>query len=387
MKYDTVFKGGMILDVLNGVRKIADIAIRDGKIAGLGENLSDKMTWDITGKVVLPGVIDMHVHVTRDLGGQVGYYVAAASGVSTIVDYAGPMEDILEHVMPCGCGMNVGCLPSAPASVLGTAPSRSQVRSFLEESLQKGALGLKILGGHFPLTPDASRICVEECNRRKVFVARHAGSTETRSNIYGMREVVECSKGDRLLLAHVNAYCRGSCYNYMEELRDAFQLLRDNPNLISDSHMAVNNGTSGACSGDAVHDCITQNCLGTFGYSICTDGLEQAIQEGVAKVIAQVGPENILLERKEALKYWKWGTQNFHVIQGVPGDRSWRGSCGCRFGHSGYGYVFRHGAANLDERQSGRQRRNLDDYTGRRGDMPKRADSIQDSIPGDRMVL
>ena len=313
MKYDTVLKGGLVLDPLNQVRKVTDIAMRDGKIACLGENLSGEMTWDVTGKAVFPGVIDMHVHVTEALGGLVGYYMAAASGVSTIIDYAGPMEDILTHVLPLGCGMNVGCLPSALPEVLGTDPSRAQVQTFLDGALKQGALGLKILGGHFPLTPEASRCCVEECNRRKVLIAWHAGSTQNRSDIYGMREAVECAEGNRLLLAHINAYCRGNRYPYLEELRDAFQMLLDNPNIISDSHMAVNNGTSGRCFGDEVHDHITQNCLRTLGYPVSTDGLEQAIRDGVTKVIAQVGPENVLLVGQEALRAWNRGATSLGV--------------------------------------------------------------------------
>ena len=122
-----------------------------------------------------------------------------------------------------------------------------------------------------------------------------------------MREAVECAEGNRLLLAHINAYCRGNRYPYLEELRDAFQMVLDNPNIISDSHMAVNNGTSGRCFGDEVHDHITQNCLRTLGYPVSTDGLEQAIRDGVTKVIAQVGPENVLLEGQEALRAWNRG--------------------------------------------------------------------------------
>lgn len=313
MKYDVVLKGGLLLDIQNRVRKVTDIAVQEGKIAALGENLDGNTVWDVSGKTVLPGVIDMHVHVTRDLGGQAGYYMSAASGVSTMIDYAGPVSDILAHVVPNGCGLNVGCLPAAPAAVLGTNPTRKEVRAFLESSLRDGALGLKVLGGHFPLTPEASRFCVEECNKRRVFVAWHAGSTENRSNIYGMREAVECAKGYRLLLAHVNAYCRGNCYSYLEELRDAFQMLRDNPNIIADSHMAVNNGTSGRCTGDAVNDQITQNCLRSFGYPTTTDGLEQAIRDQVSKVIAPVGMENKLLEGAEALRHWQRGTTDVHV--------------------------------------------------------------------------
>ena len=313
MKYDAVLKGGCLYDPLNGIRKAADLAIRDGKIADIGTDLSGDTIWDVSGKAIFPGVIDMHVHVTEELGGLVGYYMSAVSGVSTIIDYAGPMDDILAHAPVMGCGMNVGCLPSALPEELGQNPSREQVRSFLEASLKKGALGLKILGGHFPLTPEASRLCVEECNDRKVMVAWHAGSTENRSNIYGMKEAVACAEGNNLLMAHINAYCRGNCYNYLEELREAFQMLRDNPNIISDSHMAVDNGTSGRCSGDVVVDHITQNCLRTFGYPVSTDGLERAIRDGVTKVVAPVGAENALLEREEALRFWQRGTTPYNV--------------------------------------------------------------------------
>lgn len=313
MKYDVVLKGGLLFDPMNRVKEITDIGIRDGKIADLGKNLNGNTEWDVSGKTVIPGVIDMHVHVTKELGGSVGYYMAAASGVSTIIDYAGPMEDILENIMPLGCGMNVGCLPAALPQVLGNDPSRKQIQNFLNTVLQEGALGLKILGGHYPLTPEASRYCLEESNKLKVFVAWHAGSMKNRSNIYGMREAVACAKGNKLLLAHINAYCRGNCYNYLDELKDAFQMLRENPNIISDSHMAVDNGTSGSCSGDVVTDQITQNCLKVFGYPVSTDGLEQAIRDGIAKVITQIGPENVLLEGQEALTQWKRGTTSLCV--------------------------------------------------------------------------
>lgn len=308
MEYDVVLKGGYLFDPKNHTQGVMDVAIQGSKIAALGENLKGKQEWDVTGKNIFPGIIDMHVHVTEHLGSHAGYYMAAASGVSTIIDYSGPMDDIVNHALPMGCGLNVGCLPAALPSVLGNNPSRSQIQIFLDNMLQQGALGLKILGGHYPLTPEASRFCVEESNAHKVFVAWHAGSTQNRSNIYGMKEAVECAKGYQLFMAHINAYCRGNCYNYLEELRDAFQMLSENPNIISDSHMAVNNGTSGVCVGNEVQDHITQNCLRVFGYPVSTDGLEQAILDGTAKVIAQVGHENLLLEHEEALRHWNRGT-------------------------------------------------------------------------------
>ena len=307
MKYNTVLKGGTVVDPFNSVYQKLDVGIANGKIEALGSGLSGETEWDVSGKVVLPGVIDMHVHVSDLLGGHRGYRMAAATGVTTIIDYAGPMDDILSNLSALGCGMNVGCLQAVLPDEVGQDPSRDQIRHYLNKSLTQGALGLKILGGHSPLTPSASRYCVEEANNQRVFVACHAGSTEQRSDIFGLKEAVEYSKGYRLLMAHINAYCRGNRYNYLEELRDAFRMLNENPNIISDSHVALGNGTSGQCSNGVPLDKITQNCLRMFGYPPTTDGLEASIRAGLTKVIAATETENILLENEAALAHWGRG--------------------------------------------------------------------------------
>lgn len=55
---------GIILDPATGDEQPADILIRDGKIAEIGENLSadDVETYDASGKMISPGWFDMHVH-------------------------------------------------------------------------------------------------------------------------------------------------------------------------------------------------------------------------------------------------------------------------------------------------------------------------------------
>lgn len=306
MKFDVILKGGRVFDPVNRVDGHLDIGIRESRIAELGKDLRQaEEVIDVSGLTVVPGIIDMHVHVTKLLGGRVGYYMAAKTGVTTIIDYAGPVSDITSQIGRHGCGMNVGCLDAVLPDLVGKSPSREQVRGFLEDSLQKGALGLKILGGHYPLTPGASRFCVEEANAKKVLVACHAGSTENRSDIYGLKEAVEYAKGQNLLMAHINAYCRGNRYHYLEELRDAFELLRENRNIMSDSHMAVNNGTGGVCRNGVPCDGITVNCLKMFGYEPTMEGLELAMKNGQVKAIALLEKENVLLEKEEALKYWK----------------------------------------------------------------------------------
>lgn len=314
MSFDVVLKGGRVLDPAHHVDEYLDVGIREGRIEALENGLhSAGEVINVSGLTVIPGIIDMHVHVTKLLGGRVGYYMAAKTGVTTIIDYAGPVSDITAHVSSMGCGMNVGCIDAVLPDLVGQSPSRERVRLFLENSLENGSLGLKILGGHFPLTPESSAFCVEEANSKKVMVACHAGSTENRSDIYGLKEAVEFAGGQRLLMAHINAYCRGNKYHYLEELRDAFRLLRENPNIISDSHMAVNNGTSGACRGGVPCDGITVNCLKMFGFEPTSEGLKAAMKSGQARAIAALENENVLLEKEEALRYWLDHKTNINV--------------------------------------------------------------------------
>ena len=64
-----LIRGGRVIDPANGVDKVADVLIADGKIAAVGENLTDAeaKVYDAAGKVVAPGFIDMHCHL-RDPG-------------------------------------------------------------------------------------------------------------------------------------------------------------------------------------------------------------------------------------------------------------------------------------------------------------------------------
>ena len=59
-----LIKNGRVIDPENNFDDIADILIEDGKIAQIGKDLmiQDAQVIDATGKVVAPGLIDMHVH-------------------------------------------------------------------------------------------------------------------------------------------------------------------------------------------------------------------------------------------------------------------------------------------------------------------------------------
>ena len=86
-----IIKNGRVLDPANRLDKVCDILIEDGKIAKVGADLSaaGAEIFDAAGKVVTPGLIDMHVHL-REPGQEAkedfvsGSRAAAAGGYTTI---------------------------------------------------------------------------------------------------------------------------------------------------------------------------------------------------------------------------------------------------------------------------------------------------------------
>ena len=60
-----LLSGGRVVDPANKIDAVADVLILDGKISAVGKNLSAPAgveTLDAKGKVVCPGLIDLHVH-------------------------------------------------------------------------------------------------------------------------------------------------------------------------------------------------------------------------------------------------------------------------------------------------------------------------------------
>src|SRR4051812_38979663 len=60
-----LISGGRVIDPANKADSSADVLIIDGKISAIGKNLSapaDAERLDARGKIVCPGLIDLHVH-------------------------------------------------------------------------------------------------------------------------------------------------------------------------------------------------------------------------------------------------------------------------------------------------------------------------------------
>jgi dihydroorotase len=97
-------KGGRVVDPANGMDEVTDVLVADGTVAEVkrlsGPEWKGVKVIDAVGKIVVPGLVDMHVHF-REPGYEeketieTGCLAAAAGGVTTVVCMANtlPVND------------------------------------------------------------------------------------------------------------------------------------------------------------------------------------------------------------------------------------------------------------------------------------------------------
>jgi len=100
MTYDTIIRGGTLVTAAGKVR--SDLAIKGERIAAIGQDLAGDRgngarIVDARGRYVLPGGVDVHVHLELPFCGTVssddydsGTRAAARGGVTTVIDFAIP---------------------------------------------------------------------------------------------------------------------------------------------------------------------------------------------------------------------------------------------------------------------------------------------------------
>ncbi|MDD4600039.1 Allantoinase [bioreactor metagenome] len=308
--YDILLKNGLVVDPVTNREEIADIAIAGGKIVEIMPGLSAEKAqeaFDLKGHMVMPGIVDLHAHASAWLGGRFGHKMMAQVGVTTALDMSGPIDSVLDIASEYGVGMNIACIQYVRPghTVRDTNPGEKELETLLEQCLTQGGLGFKMLGGHYPLTPEATARAIEIVNKNKAYVAFHAGSLNKGSNIEGFLEAVELAQGNSLHMAHINSYCRGSVRPCLVETEEAIAALEKNPNIRSEAYLSPMNGTSAKCSGGTPESLVTHKCLNTGGFEATEAGLEAAILAGWAQINLEKGGEVVLAIGQEALEYWR----------------------------------------------------------------------------------
>lgn len=186
--YDLVIRGGRVLDGAGNPWILADVAIRDGRIARVGHvEAAGETEIDARGRYVAPGFIDMmdqsgsvllqnglaenklRMGVTTAIGGE-GGTPAPARGVA---DYFRTLEEQ-------GISINFGSYFSAAQArraVIGsddrppTAPELDRMRAVMDTAMRGGAMGMTTA----LIYPPSSYADTDELVELAKVAARHGG--------------------------------------------------------------------------------------------------------------------------------------------------------------------------------------------------------------------
>lgn len=89
--YDIVIAGGTVIDPANAMNEASNVALRDGRVAAVGAELNPadaRRAIDASGCIVVPGLIDLHTHVYKDVSmfGIEADELCPSTGVTTAID-------------------------------------------------------------------------------------------------------------------------------------------------------------------------------------------------------------------------------------------------------------------------------------------------------------
>ncbi|MDB5946945.1 MAG: D-aminoacylase [Ramlibacter sp.] len=213
---DLIIRGGTVIDGTKGPRYDADVAVKDGRIAAIGDlaGYTAKQTIDAKGRIVAPGFIDAHTHDDMAVLSQRDMSFKVSQGVTTVVGgncgiSAAPLRRDMDLPMPLALveappesrfttfAAYLHALRATPSSVnvaamvghttlravtmadlnrAANADEIAKMREMVEEAMQAGAIGLST-GTFYPPAAAATTEEIIEVSRpltaRKALYVTH----------------------------------------------------------------------------------------------------------------------------------------------------------------------------------------------------------------------
>ena len=215
----TLFSGGSVFDPVSGTVAAGDVVIADGRVVDVGTRLDGDVEVDATGRTLLPGLMDCHVHMSmtdfdmirlRDTPFSLGFFQAVGSlrtvldlGITTVRDAggadAGMREAVARGILPgprmlitlnmisqtgghgdgyerCGSGNPI--FPSYPGMPQAVVDGVDAIRRKVRELIRAGADGIKVAASGGVLSPNTDstlpQLRLDELTEL-VVEAQHAG--------------------------------------------------------------------------------------------------------------------------------------------------------------------------------------------------------------------
>ncbi|HET7829562.1 MAG TPA: amidohydrolase/deacetylase family metallohydrolase [Candidatus Limnocylindrales bacterium] len=193
-RFDLVIAGGTVIDAGSGVNDLRDVGIVDGRIAAIEPSLATadaREAIDATGRYVVPGLVDLHVHVypgVADLSVDADA-TCLGRGVTTVVD---------------GGSAGANTWPGFRRWVVDTA--RTRVLAFLNISLL-GQVDTHLGELHdlrFADPERAARVAVANPDRIVGFKVRLSGTLAGENGLEGLRRALWAGRATGLpVMAHI----------------------------------------------------------------------------------------------------------------------------------------------------------------------------------------
>ncbi len=207
--FDLLIRNAVIADPLSGFLGKSDIAVEDGLIAEVARTLpaeSARETLEGEGLILQPGIVDARLALSLK---RFDPHAAVKSVTTTLIAGASSTGCLLKGLAEKSCGLTVAILKTMlpGENISGPNPTAGEIEAFMETALEEGAFGIKLLGAHFSLTPEATGRCLEASQKLGAWISVQAGKTQSSGTPFErLEEVVSLAHGIPFLLTHLDDF-------------------------------------------------------------------------------------------------------------------------------------------------------------------------------------